>query len=87
MVNCLTFLIVQWCCAVWSVSTWFSPIHQERFVNVATFVWWELEVLCVRILQVHVLEFALDLLKFCCYDALCQHFLSVSACSAQIASA
>lgn len=45
-VNCLTFLIVCWCCAVWSVSTLFSPIHQQRFVNVATFVWWELEVLC-----------------------------------------
>ena len=43
-VNCLTFLIVCWCCAVWSVSTLFSPIHQQRLVNVATFVWWESEV-------------------------------------------
>lgn len=25
MVNCLTFLIVWRCCAVWSVWTWFSP--------------------------------------------------------------
>lgn len=25
MVNCLTFLIVCWCCAVWSVSALFSP--------------------------------------------------------------
>lgn len=31
MVNCLTFLIVPWCCAVWSVSTWFSP-HTSREV-------------------------------------------------------
>lgn len=45
-VNCLTFLIVCWCCAVWSVSTLFSPTHQDRFVNVATFIWWELELLC-----------------------------------------
>lgn len=44
-VNCVTFLIVRWCCAVWSVSTLLSPIHQQRFVNVATFVWWESEVL------------------------------------------
>lgn len=47
MVNCSTFLIVRWCCAVWSVSTWFSPIHQEQFVILDTFLWWELEVLCV----------------------------------------
>lgn len=47
MVNCLTFLIVRRCCAVWSVSTCFSPIHQERFVILDTFVWWELDVLCV----------------------------------------
>lgn len=30
MVNCLTFLIVWWCFVVWPVSTWCSPIHQER---------------------------------------------------------
>lgn len=43
MVNCLTFLIVWQCCAVWSVSTWFSPIHQEWFVILDTFLGWELE--------------------------------------------
>lgn len=48
MVNCLTFHIVRWCCAVWSVSTWFSPIHQEWFVILDTFLWWELEVLYVH---------------------------------------
>lgn len=64
MVNCLTFLIVRWCCAVWSVSTWFSPIHQERFVIVDTFVWWELEVLCVHWKPLYWHLSALDMLKF-----------------------
>lgn len=37
MVNCLTFPIERRCCAVWSVSTRFSPVYQPRSVNAATF--------------------------------------------------
>lgn len=37
MVNCLTFPIARRRCAVWSVSTRFSPVYQLRSVNAATF--------------------------------------------------
>lgn len=48
-----------------------QPIHQERFVIVDTFVWWELEVLCVYYKPLYWHLSALDLFKFA---AMRQHF-------------
>ena len=69
MVNCLTFLIVPWCCAVWSVSTWFSP-HTSREVCYCGH-------LClvgiggvVCVLQALVLAFvSIRFVEMCSYDA------------------
>lgn len=83
MVNCLTFLIVWWRCAVWSVSAWFSP-YIERFVIVDTFVWWELEVLCVYYKPFYWHLSALDLFKFAATMHHVNSFGSASTCSVKI---